>query len=266
MNEIKMVAIDLDDTLLRDDITVSDHTVHTIGLARKKDVTVVIATGRMFSTAQPYGKQLKLGDIPMMLYSGALIQTVDTGTILYHCPIDLQDANTLLMLAKEKQWFLQTYIDDVVRVPYYNHYIENYENITGTKALIAGERFYHPEGRPSKMLVHGTMHELDQIKKEIELTMPGVFKLMRSKETMLEIVHEGISKGTGLRQLCSIFHIQPENVMAIGNSQNDIAMMETAGFSVAVANAENEIRQAADFVTTSNNDDGVAAAIEKFIL
>lgn len=266
MTAIKMVAIDLDDTLLRDDITISEHTIRTVGLARKKGVEVVIATGRMFSTARPYGKLLKLGDIPMMLYSGALIQTVDTGRILYHKPIGLEAATKLLALAKERGWFLQTYIDDVVRVPYYNHYIEHYENITGTKALVTGDSFYVPCGQPSKMLVHGTKAELEQIKTEIEMAIPGVFKLMRSKDTMLEVIQRGVSKGTGLHQLCNLFHIELEQTLAIGNSQNDMAMLEAAGISVAVANAEPEIRKAADYVTTSNNEDGVAAAIEKYIL
>ena len=266
MKPIRMIAIDLDDTLLTDDITVTEHTVRTIGRAKQKGVEVVIATGRMYTTALPYGKMLKLGDIPMMLFSGALIQTVDTGRILYHDPISTAHATQLLALAKEHGWMMQTYIDDVLRVPVHNHWIDEYESITGITANVVGDAFYQPPGSPSKILAYGEKEELTNMMALIEEAMPGVFTLMRSKETFLEIVRKGIDKGTGLQHLCDYFHIPAENVMAIGNSPNDVGMLQRAGFSVAVGNAEDKIKDMADYITETNNHDGVAAVIEKFIL
>jgi len=266
MDSIRMIAIDLDDTLLSDDITVSDKTIRTIQMAKQKGVEVIIATGRMYSTARPYGKMLQLGDIPMMLFSGALIQTVESGTIMYHNPIDQSSANRLLAMAKANHWMMQTYIDDVLRVPVHNHWIAGYESITGIHAVVAGDAFYEVSGCPSKILAYGEPEELVAMAQQIEQELPGVFTLMRSKPTFLEIVRKGVSKGDGLRNLCQYLHIPLGQVMAIGNSQNDLAMLDVAGLSVAVANAEANVREAVDYVTTSNNEDGVAAAIERFVL
>ena len=266
MKPIKMIAIDLDDTLLTDDITVTERTIRAIGAARRKGLEVVIATGRMFTTARPYGRLLNLGDIPMMLYSGALVQTVETGRILFHDPIPQAAAARLLAQARQNGWMMQTYIDDVLRVPRHNHWVAEYERITGTTAVIAGDEFYEPQGAPSKVLAYGEKPELDRMAELIEQDQPGVFALMRSKDTFLEIIRHGIDTGTGLDHLCEYFNIRADNVMAIGNSPNDRGMLERAGFSVAVGNAEAEIKSLADYVTASNNDDGVAAVIEKFVL
>lgn len=261
-----MIAIDLDDTLLSDAITVSDRTIQAVSKAKAKGIEVVIATGRMFSTARPYGKILNLGDIPMMLFSGALIQTVDTGNILYHTPIEKDDAAAVLSLAKEHHWMMQTYIDDVLRVPVYNHWVEDYERITGITAVVAGDDFYCPQGCPSKILAFGEPEEMDGMKAAVEAAVPQTFTLMRSKPTFLEIVRKGVTKGKGLKELCHHFDIPENNVMAIGNSQNDVAMLQAAGLAVAMGNADDNVKEIADFVTTSNNEDGVAVAIEKFVL
>ena len=104
---IKMIAIDLDDTLIRDDTTVSDYTKDTIRRAQQKGIHIMIATGRMYATASPYGRMLGLGDIPMMLFGGGLIQTLESKKILYSHPIPKEDAAQLLALAKEKGWMMQ---------------------------------------------------------------------------------------------------------------------------------------------------------------
>ena len=149
---IKMIAIDLDDTLIRDDTTVSDYTKDTIRRAQQKGIHIMIATGRMYATASPYGRMLGLGDIPMMLFGGGLIQTLESKKILYSHPIPQEDAAQLLSLAKEKGWMMQSYIDDVLRVAEYNHWVADYERITHSHAVVCGDDFYTPCGAPDKLL------------------------------------------------------------------------------------------------------------------
>ena len=76
----------------------------------------------------------------------------------------------------------------------------------------------------------------------------------------------GVDKGRGIRRLGELYQIEPKNIMAIGDSQNDLDMLKAAGFSVAMANAGQEVKDAADYVTLSNDEDGVAAVVEKFVL
>ena len=114
METIKMITIDLDGTLLRIDGSVSVHTVETLQKARQKGVIVAIATGRMYQTAKAYGERLALGDSPMLLFAGGLIQTLESKKILFQQTVPRQDAQDLVNLAREQSWQMQTYIDDVL--------------------------------------------------------------------------------------------------------------------------------------------------------
>ena len=100
METIKMITIDLDGTLLRSDGSVSDHTVETLQKARQKGVIVAIATGRMYQTAKAYGERLALGDSPMLLFAGGLIQTLESKKILFQQTVPRQDAQDLVNLAR----------------------------------------------------------------------------------------------------------------------------------------------------------------------
>lgn len=263
---IRLIALDLDGTLLRRDKTISANTLQAIQAAREKGVIVAIATGRMYSTAKKYGEMLDLGDLPMMLYAGGLIETVETGKILYNHPISIEDAEALLALDKEKGWQMQTYIDDVLRVAAYGPWIQSYEQHTGAKAVVCGDDFYTPQGAPNKILSRGSHEELLARKAEIEVALPNRYNIVFSEDTFLEIMPKGVNKGDGLKRLGDIFGVTVNQVMAIGDSQNDLDMLKAAGVSIAMGNAADEVKKAADYVTLDNDDDGVAAAIENFVL
>lgn len=265
---IKMITIDLDGTLLRSDGTVSDHTVEVLQAARKKGVVVAISTGRMYTTASPYGKRLGLGDSPMILFAGGLIQTIETKKKLFEHPIPVDDTLALLALAKQHDWQIQTYIDDVLRVAKDEPLIREYEAATHCKAVICGDAFYTtvPSGS-NKMLLRGYSHEeLVEKKALIEKELPGRYMICFSEPTFLEVMPKGIDKGVGIEKLGEVYGIDVENIMALGDSQNDIDMLKAAGFPVVMANASDEIKQYAKHITLSNNEDGVAAAVEQFVL
>lgn len=264
--DIQMIALDMDGTLLRSDSTISPQTAAAIKAARERGVVVAIATGRMYATASPYAKLLGLGDIPMMLYAGGLIQRAESGQILFEEAIAEHDAAELLALAREKGWQMQTYIDDVLRVAVYEKWIQDYEKTTHCRAVVCGDAFYTVKGRPNKMLSRGSREELEQRRKEIEAAMPQRFNIVFSNPTFLEILPKGVNKGAGLHRLGQLFGIPVSRIMAVGDSPNDLDMLKEAGFSVAMANAAPSVRDAADYVTAGNDEDGVAAAIERFVL
>ncbi len=266
MEPIKMITIDLDGTLLRSDGSVSDHTVETLQTARQKGVIVAIATGRMYQTAKAYGERLALGDSPMLLFAGGLIETLESKKILFQQTISQQDAQALVNLAREQSWQMQTYIDDVLRVELDEPWVRDYERITKVKAVICGDEFYRVQGDCNKLLSRGVHEELLGRKALIEKTFPGRFNILFSDLTFLEIMPLGVDKGRGIRRLGELYQIEPKNIMAIGDSQNDLDMLKAAGFSVAMANAAQEVKDAADYVTLSNDEDGVAAVVEKFVL
>ncbi len=263
---IRLVALDLDGTLLRSDKTISERTLQTIQTARDQGVVVAIATGRMYSTARAYGRILGLGDMPMVLYAGGLIQTVESGKKLYEKAISVEDAKDVLAIAKEKGWQMQTYIDDVLRVAVSDHWVQEYEKKTGANAVICGDDVYQPQGPCNKILSRGTHEELLQRKAYIDRQLPGKLQVLFSEDTFLEIMPIGVNKGTGLQRLADLFGVSIEETMAVGDSQNDIDMLKAAGLSVTMENAHDEIKKIAGYVTASNDEDGVAQAIEKFVL
>lgn len=265
-DHIKMIAIDLDDTLLRDDTTVSAYTIETIQRARQKGIHILIATGRMYGTASPYGRMLKLGDIPMMLFGGSLIQTLESKRKLFSQPLPQDVTKQVLCLARIHGWTIQSYIDDVLGVAVRNEYVRAYEESIHCHAVEMGERFYQPVGPSDKLLALGPHDELMQVKACLETEMADTFSITFSKPTFLEIGPDGVSKGKCLERLCSLYGITLEDVMAFGNGLNDISMLEAAGMGFAVSNATEEVKKRASYLTASNNDDGVAKAIEEYVL
>ena len=109
---MKLLAIDLDDTLLRDDNTVSDYTKEVLKKAQDKGIEVLIATGRMYQTAYPVAHRLGLGDVPMVLYSGGVIQRVESKELIWERAIPPEVAHKVLAIAKEHNIYIQSYIDD----------------------------------------------------------------------------------------------------------------------------------------------------------
>lgn len=261
-----MITIDLDGTLLRSDGSVSDRTVRTLQAARDKGVVVAIATGRMYQTARPYGERLGLGDSPLLLFAGGLIETLESKKILFQQAIPREWAQELADLARRRGWQLQTYIDDVLRAARDDEWSRDYERITHSKACICGDDFYHVQGDCNKLLSRGGHDDLVARKALIEKTFPGRFNVLFSAPTFLEIMPQGVDKGEGIRRLGEIYGIGTDEIMALGDSQNDLDMLKAAGFPVAMANAAEEVKAAAAYVTASNDDDGVAAAVEKFVL
>ena len=111
-SHIKMVAIDCDETLVRSDNSISDYTVDVLHRLQQKGVAITIATGRMYQTAKPIGQALKLGNVPMILFSGGLIQELETGCKLFEQTVSIEVVRRIYELAKLYDWHIQSYVDD----------------------------------------------------------------------------------------------------------------------------------------------------------
>lgn len=267
MSSIKMIAIDLDDTLLRDDISLSDYTKKTLQKAMAKGVKIVIATGRMFQAARPWGKAIGLGDVPMICYTGSLTGLCESGTLLRDVRIEKEMAWDILQTIKEHGWYAQTYIDDILYVEKRNEWTVNYEKQCGVTAVEAGEDFYHPKKCPTKILVcecdPEKMKTIEQVLKE---KYSAQVNQVKSKPYFFEMNSKECSKGKAVRALAKEWGIALDEIMTFGNGNNDISMLSMTPWGFAVANATTGAKKAAAHETTSNNEDGVAKAVEKYVL
>lgn len=263
--DIRLIALDLDDTLLTKSLIVSPRTRDVIAQAVAQGVTVTVATGRMYSSALPYAQQLKL-DVPLITYNGGLIRACQSGETIYHRPIEERVAQDVLALFQQKGWYIQSYVDDILYVAERNENARYYEKITGIQAIALGNEFYTMTGAPTKMLALAPENQMEEITQAMREEFGPQLTICRSKPTYLEITHPGVNKGQACSFLADRLGISREQVMAVGDSQNDLDMICYAGWGVAMGNAADNVKAAARAVTGHHDAEGVAEAIEKYVL
>lgn len=262
---IKLVAVDMDDTLLDNSIAISPRTREVISQAVAQGVTVTIATGRMYCSALPFAQQLGL-DVPLITYNGALIKASLSGETFYHRAINQQLAWEVLKLFKEKGWYIQSYLHDKLYVEEMNDKARYYENLAGVKAEAVGEALYTLPGEPTKLLAMAEPDKIGEIRDIVRARFGERLFVTNSKPNYLEMVDPRVNKGVALAYLAEKLGITRSDVMAIGDSNNDLDMIEYAGFGVAMGNASDRVKAAAQAVTCCNDEDGVAEAIVKYVL
>ena len=262
---IKLIAIDLDDTLLDNRQQLSPRTLAVLQQAMRNGVAVTIATGRMFQSALPFATELGI-KLPLITYNGALIRQGDNGETIFHRPIETALAQELADLFRRRNWYLQKYVDDRLYVAELDENARFYADYAKVEAIPLGDSFFQMNEAPTKMLSMGDPEELAAISAELDSRFGGRLYLASSKKRYLEMVDARVNKGQALDFLAGRLGILQHEVMAIGDSMNDLDMIQYAGIGVAMGNANPTVRAAADFVTLGNSEDGVAAAVEKFAL
>ena len=261
---IRLIAMDMDDTLLDETQQVTERTRDAVRRAMEAGVAVTIATGRMFRSALPFARDLGIR-LPLIIYNGAMIRETATGETLFHRPIGTGLAQGLADLFRERGWYLQKYVDDLLYVPELDENARFYAEYARVDAIPLGSAFYEMTEAPTKMLSMGDPEQLADIRSTVQALYGDRIYLASSKKRYLEMVDARFNKGEALAFLAERLGVDRSEVMAIGDSMNDVDMLEYAGTGVAMGNANATVRAAADFVTAANSEDGVAAAIEKFI-
>lgn len=261
---IRLVAIDVDDTLITDELTVPSECEQAIRSAQDQGVEVVLATGRMFQAALPFAQALGLTG-PLILYNGALVKTVN-GKVLNHWPVPLDLAKEIAKLCHANYLHLNVYLDDELYVERLNEHAEYYQAMTGVEACPVGNLVEFMDREPTKLLIVGYAEELVPWRERLARQYEGRLEIARSKPRYIEITRLGISKGAALETVAARLGLQRNEVMAIGDSFNDVSMLKFAGVGVAVGNAPDAVKEVADWVAPSNKEAGVAEAIRRFVL
>ncbi|WP_080872842.1 Cof-type HAD-IIB family hydrolase [Oceanobacillus timonensis] len=241
--DIKLLALDMDGTTLNDEKCITSLTKNQILKAYDSGVIIVLCTGRPFQHCYPYIQDLHLNS-HLITCNGGQIYSSDYTVITQH----LLDADALASLFHFAQglgtntWVFST------EEAYYNELPLNYNEIQWLKFSC----YYKNE----KVLNH-------MLKK---LSYVEGAEISNTTSKTIEINPPGVNKAMALKLVCDRLGITMENVMAVGDSLNDSKMIQTSGIGVAMENAQKEVKQVADAITDTNNNDGVGKAIEKFIL
>ena len=265
-----LIAIDLDGTLVRNDQSISPHTINTIIRVQQLGVKVVIASGRpTFGTAH-VADALHLADYHgyVMSYNGGEIYNWGTKKQMHAQTLDQTVIPYLYQCAQAHGMPIMTYIDkEVVSEVEDNEYIR-YSSMRNRMPIHQVNDFVEMAQSTGivKCIIVGDPTLLLALETEMQETLKGKAGVFRSEPFFLEIVPVGIDKAKGLEILLQEIDMSKERLIAFGDGYNDIPMLQFAGLGVAMGNAAEEIKKAADMVAPSNNDDGVANVLESLIL
>lgn len=260
----KLIAIDIDDTLLNEHNQVTEKTKQALKAAQDAGVTITLATGRMFASAQQIAKQIEL-NVPIITYQGSLVKTLVDEKVLYQRDVPKEAALQLLEYAKEHQLHLQLYVNDTLYGIEDNERIKAYSRNSNIPYKIEAD-FNRLINEPNhKMLIIDEPEILDSHIPILQEKLGHVLHITKSKPNFLEFMHKEGTKGEALKHLAQYFNCDLSETIAIGDAWNDREMIQVAGLGIAMGNAVEPLKALADYITLSHNEDGVAYAINKFI-
>jgi len=261
----RLIAIDIDDTLLTDDGRITDATRAALAEAVKRGVTVTLATGRMFASASRIAEQIGL-NVPIITYQGALVKTPFDGNVLYERNVPADASREILDYCRRNGLHLQLYTEDELYAAEDNDKVREYAERSDVPYRVEPDLDKLIDRPQSKMLIIGDPDKLDRIADELRPVYKGRVHITKSKPNYLEFLHPEATKGHALAALARHVGCTMEQTIAVGDSWNDREMIEAAGLGVAMGNAIESLKAIAGFVTKTNNEDGVKHVIDTFIL
>lgn len=254
-----LIAIDLDGTLLTSRHAITQRTATAIKQLARNRHRIVLASARMPKAILHYSRMLELTD-PIMAYNGAMIVDVTNSRNMFKIDIPVEASRSVIALSKGFNVQIHVYVGD-------EWYVEKDEALArpGSSAIsLTPVRVSDLENcvnnGATKILLIGLPAVLEQI---LRLLPSDQVSFFRSQPTYLEIVHKNASKGNALKYIAGFLRIANEKIIAIGDSENDLEMFRYAYLSICPQNASKEIRRCANIVTRSNDNDGIAIALEE---
>ena len=265
----KLIAMDLDGTLNNDEKQITPKTQQALMEAQQQGVRLALASARPLPGLYKERDILQLQDHGgiLMSYNGGRIVDAATGNVLFETAMDLE--MTKQVLRRLESLPVTPILDDGIQfyVTDRNGYKVEYEcqnnRMTCTEVENLAE-FLHFS--PIKILMSVQPEELSRVQTEIAAWLPEQLHVVQTAPFYLEILPWSIQKGQGLLDVCSVLGISPAETIAFGDAENDIPMLQAAGLGVAMSNAQEKVKAAANYITLSNNCDGIAAALEHFLV
>lgn len=261
----KLIAIDMDGTLLTDELVIPEGTVEAIQRAVEHGTTVTIATGRMYASAKQFAEQLKI-NVPLITYQGALIQDMEKEEVIYERTISPDISSRLIEIAEERDLHLQVYQDDLLYGAIENERLITYAKKTKVPYKVEPDLRKLATRGFTKAIYIGDPVYLESMQDELKNLFGHTAHVTKSTPHFLEVTHPEANKGAALRHLAKSLGIDMTETIGIGDNYNDTELLEVAGLGVAMENAVEALKNNADFITLSNNDEGVKHVIEKFVL
>ena len=262
---IKLFATDLDGTLLNEKKQITEGNKQAFKELVKAGVVPTISTGRMYDASRRYAQQLEM-DVPIITYNGALIKSV-SGKVYYEGFLQPALVSEIYGYCHKHNYYFQSYQDDKLYFEVYNEKSTAYEESIGVKGICIGKDIEKlTTGIPKILIITEGNDESDAVAKLFNEDFAGRAHAAKSQATYVEIMAPNVNKASGLKRLAEKLGFSMDEVMAIGDANNDIPMLKAAGFSAVMGSAKDDVKACGDVVVGDNEHDGVAEAIYKYVL
>ena len=266
----KLLVLDVDGTLLNDEREISKRTLAALLKVQQMGVRIVLTSGRPTYGLMPLAKTLELGNYRgvVLSYNGCQIIKAQNGEILFERRINPEMLPYLEKKARKNGFAIFTYHDDtLITDSPVNEYIKNEALLNNLKIIREDEFSTAIDFAPCKcMLVSDKEKALIGLEQHWEKRLAGTLDAFRSEPYFLEVVPCGVNKANTLGALLEHLGVTREEVIAVGDGVCDVTMLQLAGMGVAMGHSQDSVKVCADYVTASNEEDGVALAVEKLIL
>lgn len=266
---IRLIATDLDDTLLNAQNELSERTLAALSAAMATGCGVTLSSGRMMEAMLPFAEKIGV-NAPMLLYNGAMLYDHNADETLYATRVPYEVALGVTRIIEDAGSYVQVYPgkgyycrEILPRTEIYARQI----NVPAIPTHMPMSEWLeaHP-GDVQKLLVIDTCAEnADALQKRLREAYPRGASFLKSKPHYIEVMPEGVDKGASMAKLAAILGLRPEEVMCFGDGQNDVPMLRFAGAGWAMANGSAEARACTSLIAPSNREDGVAQVIERYL-
>ncbi|MGB3494351.1 MAG: Cof-type HAD-IIB family hydrolase [Elainellaceae cyanobacterium] len=270
--DIRLLVLDIDGTVAGESNTIRPAVVEAVQAAQAKGIAVAIATGRMYCAALRFYQRLQLS-LPLMAYQGAMIKDPATGEVIRHWPVPKEVARQLLddfeQTERAHLLSIHFYINDQLYVREVTPETHEYSKRSGVEPIAVGDLRQVLDRDPTKILALSQNTELiDYLLNSFKQQYtPAELYFTKSVATFFEAANPKVNKGVAVRYLAEErLGLTAANVMAIGDNFNDVEMLHYSGLGIAMGNAPDEVKAQSDWVAPDVEADGVAIAIEKFLL
>ncbi|UJF15218.1 Cof-type HAD-IIB family hydrolase [Jeotgalibaca sp. MA1X17-3] len=267
---IKLVAIDIDGTLVNEEKIMTEKVKHAIHQAIDQGMKIVLCTGRPFEGIRPYLNELNFKDENDFVISqnGARITQNSTGEVIDEQSLRLDELQEVISYVEnfsldicvlnEEHFYVLT--DDI------NEHLREQSRLLNMELEIVTSKHFDHDSCMLKVVCHAEKDILDDFEAQLTPEMREKYYIVRSEDFFVEIMVKNVNKGTALTTLADHLEIQMSEVAAIGDGENDYEMIEAAGLGIVMDNGTERVKGIANEITLSNVEDGVAHAFEKWIL
>lgn len=266
MTAPRLVAFDVDGTLVGRDLVISRNVRDAIASMQKRGNIGCLVTGRMYRATLPFARELDF-DAPLICYQGAAIIDPTTDELLAHTALSNEIVRELIAVAERDRMHLQLYRNDEYYCEARNRFSELYASLALMQpVVVASLREAFAYSPATKAVVIADEPVAERYAEKLRETFDGRANVTRSLPEFVEVLDPAVDKGSALRFVAARLGIAIDQTIAIGDSWNDAPLLEAAGFAVAMGSSPPELRAVADAVVGDLQHDGVAEAVEKYVL